>query len=166
MTKEYVDLESGEIEEFAGDAEDQLSRLVHARDDAHRQEKEWGDRRKMFDHMIMARMDAPKIVCGALVAKLAQRTTAKTDVKAFANALAWVEADRSALLEVVAAATGFKADKLLGEDVRRCYEQTTVREPSATWLEVAPVLRRAPAASRDLAPALEQSVAAAKAVAS
>lgn len=144
--------ENGEIIESA-DPDSALQLIVLRRHEAKRQVKEWQQQVDDLDRVILKRQESRTAVYGDTVATVRGGAYSKTNGFAFAAAIAEAFGDAfdfehedavQAVLDVIAAATGFKRDAL-PEEAIPAYELATATLEKRPWVETSPIKRPAPA---------------------
>jgi len=142
--------EDGEIIE-SGSIDDPLKFLVSQRHEANVQIKSWEARRAVLDAVILRKQSERTVDYSGVVCSLRGGSYSRTDSRAFAagasesiGGLDWEHPElATAILDIIAAATGFKRDSL-PESARDAYDAATLRLEKRPWVETSVARRLAP----------------------
>lgn len=143
-----VDDETGEILEVPQGV-DALFLVAHRRHDAKQQEDAWKAQRAMLDAVLLKKQEEKKAEYGDIIVAIKGGSYSKTDAEALANlvyerfrsAFSDDSVAVSAVLGLIAAASGFAKDKI-PQPTLGIYEEATEWLEKRPWVETRPVLRR------------------------
>lgn len=142
ITPGLVVSDDGEIIESAGIA-DPLSYIVFQRRDAYEQRKLWEQRQAILDAVILRKQQDKTRAYGETIVTLVGGSYAKTDSKAFADAVERLPLEVNVIFETLAAASGFVRESLPPE-VRQAYDESTEKMPKRAYVRTSVARRAAP----------------------
>ncbi len=149
MVSDFIEIRPGLVVDTDGviieaaDRDDAMKFIASKRHDAKQQMEEWKSYVQDLDRVLLKNQSERKLNYDNLVVSIRGGTYSKTDTEAFANECYALTLEPSDLFAIIAAASGFKKDKL-PESAKAAFESHTATLEKHPWVESSIARRRAP----------------------